>query len=253
MKNYKLTLAYDGSRYKGWQRLGAGELTIQDTLEESMKKILRSPVRIQGSGRTDAGVHARGQVANAKVQFQKGRELSVTELQAEMNHILPEDIRVLSIEEVSADFHARYSAVSKTYSFYVDTNEKPNVFERKYYYHFPYEIDVEKMKAAALHLEGIHDFSAFTDDKAEEKDRIRSIYSICIEEKNDRIHFQYKGNGFLQHMVRIMTGTILEVGRGDRSPEEMKYILEKGKREFAGFLVPAKGLFLDKVEYESKR
>ena len=249
MKNYKLILAYDGSRYKGWQRLGAGELTIQDTVEDAMKKVMFSPVRIQGSGRTDAGVHARGQVANAKVQFQKGNELSVGELQRKLNQILPEDIRVLNVEEVPAEFHARYSAVSKTYSFYVDTKEKPDVFRRKYYYHFPWELDLGKMRKAAKCLEGSHDFSAFTDDKIEEKDKVRNIQSILIEETNGMIHFQYQGNGFLQHMVRIMTGTLLEIGRGDREPEEIVHILESRDRANAGFLVPAKGLFLDKVEY----
>ena len=249
MKNYKLTLAYDGSRYKGWQRLGAGELTIQDTVEDAMKKVMFSPVRIQGSGRTDAGVHARGQVANAKVQFQKGRELSIGELQKKLNQILPEDIRVLNVEEVPAEFHARYSAVGKTYSFYVDTKEKPDVFRRKYYYHFPWELDLRKMRKAAKYLEGSCDFSAFTDDKIEEKDKVRNIRSIHIEETNGMVHFEYQGNGFLQHMVRIMTGTLLEIGRGDREPEEIKHVLESRDRANAGFLVPAKGLFLDKVEY----
>ena len=249
MKNYKLTLAYDGSRYKGWQRLGAGELTIQDTLEDVMSKIVACSVRIQGSGRTDAGVHARGQVANVKVKVQKGRELSAEELQVQLNQKLPEDIRVLNVEEVQMDFHARYSAMSKTYSFYVDTKEKPNVFGRKYYYHFPWKLDMKNMKIAAGCLEGTHDFSAFTDDKIDEKDKVRNIQKISIEEKNGLIHFCYQGNGFLQHMVRIMTGTLLEVGRGDRKPEEIKKILESSERANAGFLVPAKGLFLDKVEY----
>lgn len=249
MKNYKLTLAYDGSRYKGWQRLGAGELTIQDTLEDAMSNMFSCLVRIQGSGRTDAGVHARGQVANVKVQLQKAGKLPVREFQVKLNQILPEDIRVLNVEEVQADFHARYSAVSKTYSFYVDTKEKPNVFGRKYYYHFPWKLDLGKMRRAAKYLEGTHDFTAFTDDKAEEKDKVRSIQFVSIEEKNGLVHFQYQGNGFLQHMVRIMTGTLLEIGRGNKRPEEIVKILESKERANAGFLVPAKGLFLDKVEY----
>lgn len=249
MRNYKLTLAYDGSRYKGWQRLGAGELTIQDTLEEAMSRLFAHSVRIQGSGRTDAGVHAKGQVANVKLNIPKGRELSAVEFQTKLNQILPEDIRVLEVEEVPIDFHARYSAESKTYSFYVDTKEKPDVFRRKYYYHFPWELDLEKMRHAAKCLEGTHDFTAFTDDKVEEKDKVRNIQNIFLEEKNGTIHFRYRGNGFLQHMVRIMTGTLLEIGRGDRKPGEIEAILESKERAKAGFLVPAKGLFLDKVEY----
>ena len=249
MKNFKLTLAYDGSRYKGWQRLGAGELTIQDTLEDVMYKMFSYPVRIQGSGRTDAGVHARGQVANVKLRFQKTREFSVKDFQIRLNQMLPEDIRVLKVEEVKEEFHARYDAVSKTYSFYVDTKEKPNVFGRKYYYHFPWELDINSMRYAARYLEGMHDFSAFTDDKVEEKDKVRSVQGVHIEEMNGLVHFRYQGNGFLQHMVRIMTGTLLEIGRGDRNAEEIIKILESKERANAGFLVPAKGLFLDKVEY----
>ena len=249
MKNYKLTLAYDGSRYKGWQRLGAGELTIQDTLETVMSKMFACSIRIQGSGRTDAGVHARGQVANVKLKLRDEDLVSTKDLKLKLNQILPEDIRVLHVEEVQPDFHARYSAVSKTYSFYVDTKEKPNVFGRKYYYHFPWKLDMEKMKCAAGYLEGTYDFSAFTDDKIGEKDKVRKIQKISIEEQNGLIHFCYQGNGFLQHMVRIMTGTLLEVGRGDRTPEEIKKILESSERANAGFLVPAKGLFLDKVDY----
>ena len=249
MRNYKLTLAYDGSRYKGWQRLGAGEVTVQDMLEDVMRKIFSCSVRIQGSGRTDAGVHARGQVANVKLKLRDEDLVSTEDLKLKLNQMLPEDIRVLHVEEVQIGFHARYSAVSKTYSFYVDTKEKPDVFGRKYIYHFPWKLDMESMKCAAGYLEGTHDFSAFTDDKINEKNKVRKIHKISIEEKNGLIHFCYQGNGFLQHMVRIMTGTLLEVGRGDRKPEEIKKILDSNERANAGFLVPAKGLFLDEVEY----
>lgn len=244
MKNYKLILAYDGSRYKGWQRLGTGEKTIQDTLETAIQNTVTYPVHIQGSGRTDAGVHARGQVANMKIPFRLKENF-----QTQLNDLLPEDICVLSVEEVTGEFHARYSAVSKTYSFYVDTKEKADVFQWKYSYHFPWEIDLEKIRCGANYLEGLHDFTAFTDDKDEEKDKVRRIQSVSIKEKNGIIHFRYQGNGFLQHMVRIMTGTLLEIGRGDREPEDIERILKCKERAKAGFLVPAKGLFLDKVEY----
>lgn len=244
MKNYKLVLSYDGSRYKGWQRLGKDELTIQETLENAVSQLLGKKVEIHGSGRTDAGVHARGQVASLKVAFALEKDF-----REKINQALPEDIRVLSVKLVAGNFHARYSAVEKIYRYFVDTNEKADVFRWKYLYHFPFQTDVEKMKKAAEYLIGTHDFSSFTDDKTVEKNKVRAIKEIQILEKNGQIEFVYRGDGFLQHMVRILTGTLLEVGRGDKNPEDVLMILEEKERAKAGFLVPAKGLFLDKVEY----
>lgn len=244
MKNYKMVLSYDGSRYKGWQRLGNGEATIQETVENALENVLGVRVEIHGSGRTDAGVHARRQVASMKVPFAIKQDF-----QTLMNRMLPEDIKVLHVEQVAGNFHARYNATQKTYCYFVDTNEKADVFKRKYKYHFPYKIDVVKMKRAAAYLVGVHDFSSFTDDKTEEKDKIRTIKEIRITGKNGQVEFVYCGDGFLQHMVRILTGTLLEVGRGDMQPEEVLRILKGKERAKAGFLVPAKGLFLDTVEY----
>ena len=244
MKNYKMVLEYDGARYKGWQRLGNGEITIQAVLEKTIESVLQYSCEIHGSGRTDAGVHAKGQVASFKVPFQ----LKDSFLE-EMNERLPEDIRIKMVEQVQGDFHARYSAVSKTYSYLVDTREKPDVFGRKYAYHFPWKLNVCKMREAAVLLEGTHDFSSFTDDKNAEKDKIRTITRIRIREKNGQVLFQYEGDGFMQHMVRIITGTLLEIGRGDREPNNIIEILESKERAKAGFLVPAKGLFLEKVDY----
>ena len=244
MKNYKLTCAYDGSRYKGWQRLWNDERTIQGTLETAIEEVLGCSVEIHGSGRTDAGVHARGQVANMRVPF-----LLQSDFMGKLNQILPEDIRVSKVERVPGEFHARFSAETKTYRYFVDTREKPDVFKRKYEYHFPYQLDITAMKTAAIYLTGKHDFSSFTDDKTEGKDKRRAVYDIQITEQEGRISFLYQGNGFLQHMVRIMTGTLLEVGRGDRNPEEVLAILRAKDRANAGFLVPAKGLFLENVKY----
>ena len=243
MKNYKITLAYDGSRYSGWQRLGKGELTIQGVLEEALREMIGEKVEIHGSGRTDAGVHAGGQVANFKCE--KTIEPAFRET---LNQKLPEDIRVLRVEKVSGTFHSRYSAKAKQYKYYVDTNEKADVFRRKYTCQYPEKLDLGIMKQAAEYFCGTHDFSGFTDDKSE-KDKVRTIYWIEITEENGIICFAYYGNGFLQHMIRILTGTLLEVGTGKKMPEDIISILEQKERAKAGFMVPAKGLFLEKVEY----
>ncbi len=247
MKNYKGIVSYDGARYKGWQRLGRGELTIQDTLEEAIRESLHCNVEIHGSGRTDAGVHARGQVFSMKVPC-----LLSEDFVWKINQKLPEDIRLLHIERVQGSFHARYSAIGKKYRYYVDTREKQGVFLRKYSCHFPYELDWNAMEIAKSYLVGTHDFSSFTDDKSLEKEKIRTIESISIEKRQGMLVFQYEGDGFLQHMVRILTGTLLEVGQGKKAPEDMKIILEKKERAAAGFMVPAKGLFLEEVYYESE-
>ena len=244
MANYKLVLSYDGSRYKGWQKLGRSELTIQGIVEETIEKVLNCKVEIHGSGRTDAGVHARGQVANMKSPF-----LLKETFRDELNAKLPEDIRLVEVVRVPGEFHARYSATSKEYRYCVDTNEKQSVFTRKYTCHYPENLDVALMKMAVGYLKGTHDFTSFTDDKTE-KDKIRTIYNIQIIEKNGILEFVYYGDGFLQHMVRILSGTLLEIGSGKMKPEELKYVLESKERAKAGFMAPAKGLFLEKVDYE---
>ena len=244
MANYKLVLSYDGSRYKGWQKLGKHELTIQEIVETTISKVLNCPVEIHGSGRTDAGVHARGQVADVKIPF-----LLKESFRDEVNEKLPEDIRILEVIRVSGEFHARYNATAKEYRYYVDTKEKQSVFSRKYACHFPEELDMKAMRATVAYLMGTHDFTSFTDDKTN-KDKVRTIYDIQILEKNRVLEFIYQGDGFLQHMIRILTGTLLEVGSGKKKPEDMETILESKERAKAGFMAPAKGLFLEKVNYE---
>ena len=245
MKRYKLTCAYDGSRYKGWQRLGECENTIQEKIETAIEEVLNFRVFIQGSGRTDAGVHAKGQVFDMKLPFPLREEFF-----SQINQNLPEDIRLLKVEEVPGDFRARYDAKSKTYEYFVCTGERPSVFETKYVYHFPHELDIKAMQKGASYLLGKHDFTSFTDDKTEEKNKSRIIHEIHIIEEEGKILFEYCGNGFLQHMVRIITGTLLEVGRGDKKPEEVLRILKVKNRGEAGFLAPAKGLFLKEVQYD---
>lgn len=244
MANYKLVFSYDGSRYKGWQKLGNQELTIQGIIEQAISKLLSCPVEIHGSGRTDGGVHAKGQVANMKIPFllkDNFREL--------LNENLPEDISLLAVEKVEGSFHARYSATGKTYCYYVDLNEKASVFSRKYTYHFPKNVDMQQLEKGAEKLIGRNDYSSFTDDKTE-KDKVRSIYKIEVFEKDGILEFVYQGDGFLQHMVRILTGTLLEVGVGKISPEDIPEILAAKERAKAGFMAPAKGLFLESVDYD---
>ena len=206
--------------------------------------MLDYPVEVHGSGRTDAGVHARGQVASMKIPF-----VLKEDFVQKVNEKLPEDIRIQMVERVSGNFHARYSAIKKRYCYYVDTNEKAKVFRRKYTCHFPEKLDRKAMEEAAKQLLGTHDFSSFTDDKSD-KDKVRIIYDIQIKENDGVLAFEYYGDGFLQHMIRILTGTLLEVGCGKKSPKEIPEILKQKERAKAGFMVPGKGLFLENVEYD---
>ena len=246
MLNYKMVFSYDGSRYKGWQKLGDDTLTIQGILERTISEILDYVVEIHGSGRTDSGVHARGQVVNMKLPFALKEDF-----QRILNETLPEDIQLLAIERVGNGFHARFSAVEKTYCYYVDTNEKANVFMRKYCYHFPKKVEKVLMEKAVKYLTGTNDFSCFTDDKSE-KDKVRTIHDIQIKETEGVFEFVYTGDGFLQHMIRILTGTLLEIGCGKRKPEEIRNMIASKERANAGFMTPGKGLFLEKVKYDER-
>lgn len=247
-KNIKLILEYDGSRYDGWQKQGNTDNTIQGKLEAILEKWTGEETEIHGSGRTDAGVHAKGQVANFHVDAkicQKAEEAKIY-----LNRYLPDDIRVLEAKEVSERFHSRLNAVRKTYSYTVETADKKNVFERKYVYGLGECLDVERMRTAAGYLLGEHDFKSFCSNKKMKKSTVRRLDSIEIVERGSQVSFVYKGNGFLYNMVRILTGTLLEVGLGKRRPEEMQTILAAMNREAAGMTAPPEGLFLVNVEYE---
>lgn len=246
MRTYKLTIAYDGTRYKGWQRQGLIGNTIQQIVEECISKLLGYEIEIDGSGRTDAGVHARGQV----VSMQVSGKLSVSFLD-DVNEVLPEDVKVCAVELMPNGFHGRYNATAKRYSYLVDTREVPSVFCRKYACHYPFELDVPSMKAAAKWMIGTHDFSAFTDDKTE-KSKKRTIHDITIEENGFMLKISFYGNGFLYHMVRILTGTLLQIGVGEKCALDVKEMLDKKDRSLAGFLAPAKGLCLEEVYYGGK-
>ena len=248
MRNFKLILQYEGTRYQGWQKQESTDNTIQGKLEMLLTKMTGVKTEIQGSGRTDAGVHALGQVAN----FHADTKMSCEEVMDYMNRYLPDDIGVIFVEEMPQRFHSRLNAKGKTYVYRILNSEIPRVFERRYVYEYPGSLDIKAMQQAAAYLIGKHDFKAFTSAKKGKKSTVRTIESIAIDKKEDEIYLTYKGDGFLYHMVRILTGTLLEVGAGERKPEDVKEILESGLREKAGALVPAKGLTLVAVDYNDR-
>ncbi len=244
MPSYKLTLQYDGSRYRGWQRLPDTEMTVQGKLEAILGRCFGSPVEVQGSGRTDAGVHALGQVAS----FHTDRDLPPGELLAALRRWLPEDIGAVSLDYAPPRFHARLSAVEKRYRYRVWTTQAPCVFERRFVYVLPGEYSIPAMERAAELLEGTHDFRACSAVKTK-KSTVRTLSRVEISREGDELRFDFTGDGFLHHMVRILTGTLLEIGRGDRPPESAGELLTGGPRAAAGFTVPAKGLCLMEVRY----
>ncbi|MCI8613736.1 tRNA pseudouridine(38-40) synthase TruA [Parablautia intestinalis] len=255
MRNFKIVLQYEGTRYRGWQRQVSTENTIQGKLEALLTKMTGEKIEIIGSGRTDAGVHALGQVAN----FHADTQMSPEEILNYMNFYLPEDIAVISVKEVSERFHSRLNVKGKSYCYRVVQTEVPHIFDRKYAHFMKEDLDVAAMEKAAEILVGTHDFKAFTSSKKGKKSTVRTIEKIEIKKTvsasmrmqnvQDEIRFIYSGNGFLYHMVRIMTGTLLEVGTHKKRPEEVAEILDSGLREKAGELVPAKGLILMEVRY----
>ena len=246
MGNYRIILQYEGTKYQGWQRQDSTDNTIQGKLEALLTKMCGEPVEIQGSGRTDAGVHAYGQVAN----FHGNTELSTEEIMEYMTRYLPEDIGVIKVEKVPERFHSRLNAKGKVYCYRVMTGNVPHVFDRRYVYEHPERLDVAAMKEAAAMLVGTHDFKSFTSTKRGKKSTVRTIESIDIALIGDEVRFTYKGDGFLYHMVRILTGTLLEVGEGKRPVTDILQIIEAKNRENAGFLAPAKGLALMEVIYK---
>ena len=245
MRNFKVTLQYEGTRYQGWQKQESTDNTIQGKLEALLSKMAGTKVEIQGSGRTDAGVHAAGQVAN----FHLDTDQSPSQIMDYMNFYLPEDIAVISIEEVPERFHSRLNAKGKTYLYRVINSPVPHIFDRKYAWTVEEKLDLDAMRKAAAFLEGTHDYKAFTSLKKSKKSTVRTVERILIECVDDEIRFTFRGDGFLYHMVRIMMGTLIEVGLHKKKPEEITGIFEKGLRENAGELVPAKGLTLLEVRY----
>ena len=245
MRNIKVILQYEGTKYQGWQRQVNTGNTIQGKLEAILTTMCGRKVEVQGAGRTDAGVHALGQVANFHLETDKSPE----EIMVYMNRYLPEDIAVIAAAEASQRFHSRLNATGKTYCYRVLNSATPHIFERRYVYMMPEELDLEAMEQAAKLFCGTHDFRAFTSNKKSKKSTIRTVDEIRIKKVGDEIRFTFQGNGFLYHMVRIMMGTLLEVGKHERDMSQVEYLLHAGRREDAGFLVPAMGLALVEVRY----
>ena len=245
MRNFRIVLQYEGTKYQGWQKQESTGNTIQGKLENILSRMVDSPIEIHGAGRTDAGVHAKGQVAH----FKADTTMSENEILRYINQYLPEDIAVVSVKEAGERFHARLNAIGKIYQYRIMNSEIPHVFERRYVHEETATLDIQKMENAAERLIGTHDFKAFTSTKRGKKSTVRTIESITIDKIGDEIRMTYKGDGFLYHMVRILSGTLIEVGRGERSVESVSEALSSMERENAGFLAPAKGLTLMEVLY----
>ena len=244
MRNLRLDICYDGSRYRGWQRLPGKDDTIQGKLETALSRILGEPIEISGSGRTDAGVHAMGQVAN----FHCSSTMTAPEILDNLRRYLPEDIGIYSCKDVSERFHARLNAREKTYRYRIWNSAQPCVFDRRYVAVMPEALDTDAMNQAASHLLGQHDFAAFCGNAKMKKSTVRYIRSLTVERQGQEIHITVTGNGFLHNMVRIIVGTLVEAGRGDRDPDSIPALFE-GKRADAGFLAPPQGLCLMEVYY----
>lgn len=245
MRNFKMIIEYDGAAYCGWQRQPNG-ISIQQILEEAAGKITSGKVTLIGSGRTDAGVHAINQVAN----FKSPTSLPAEKIIRGINSVLPPDVVVKKLEEVPIDFHAQRDVKSKVYVYRICNQSLRPALGREYFWHIRYPLNLEKMREAALYLPGTHDFSCFCATGTDVKDRVRTLTRIAIETGPDGlIEITVEARGFLKYMVRNIIGTLTEVARGKRRPEEMKNIIDSRDRNFAGITAPACGLFLKEVKY----
>jgi tRNA pseudouridine38-40 synthase len=245
MRNIKLTIQYDGSKYRGWQRLGDSDQSIQGKLENVLSKMAGENTEIIGAGRTDAGVHAENQTAN----FKTNSHLTLLEMLDYCYKYLPEDIVVKRVEEMDPLFHSRYNAREKIYKYRICNKRYHDVFDRKYSYHVNGKLDIKIMKEAAKYFIGEHDFTSFTSMKSKKKSAIREVYSIDIIKTESGLDINFRGNGFLYNMVRIITGTLIEIGLGNIPMESIPEIMDKKDRSLAGPTAPAQGLFLMEVIY----
>lgn len=244
MRNLRLDICYDGTRYRGWQRLPGVENTVQGKLETALTRILEEPIEVSGSGRTDAGVHAAHQIAS----FHCESEMLPEEILSRLRRYLPEDIGIYSCQEAAPRFHARLNARGKTYRYRIWNSEAPCVFERRYLWADPEKLDEGAMERAAALFLGEHDFSAFCGNKKMKKSTVRRIDSLDVVRRGSELVITVTGDGFLYNMVRILVGTLIEVGRGERPIESIPSLFG-GRREQAGFLAPAQGLCLMEVYY----
>ena len=245
MIRYKCIISYDGSGFSGYQ-VQPKKRTVQSVIEAVLTKMHKgSSVKISASGRTDAGVHAKGQV----IHFDSPLSLPVEKWELALNSMLPEDISVLSVKEADPAFHARFDANGKEYRYYLNQSPKRDPFQRNYAFHYPYPLNLEAMREASAYLLGTHDFSSFCSARTEVEDKVRTIKTIEILQDEEKVSFHFIGNGFLYNMVRILVGTLIEVGSGKRKSEEIMEILEKRDRRYAGITAPGQGLYLWQVLY----
>ena len=245
MYNYKLVIQYDGSRYRGWQRLGNTGNTIQGKLENVLSEMTGEPIEVTGCSRTDAGVHALAQVAN----FKTGKRYEESHIKEYLNRYLPKDISILDVESVPERFHARYNAKYKTYLYKIWNREYSNPFMRKYSMHVENKLDVDKMKEASQYFIGEHDFTAFSNAKSKKKSMVRMIYSVTVDQEDGFVLIRMVGNGFLYNMARKIAGTLIEVGLGKLDAGTIPDIINSRDRSRVGFIADACGLYLEKITY----
>ena len=246
MPVYRLLLCYDGTRYRGWQKQGNTPDTLQEKLETLLSRVLKESIEVQGCGRTDAGVHARRQTCS----FRTAEPINTETVLNDIRQYLPEDIGALSLSEAGSRFHARLSALEKTYVYRIRVSDTPDVFSRKYVYRYPCKPDLKALRAAAKYLTGTHDFTAFTSDRrvrTGKKSGIRTVYEISAElagEDLGELRLTFRGDGFLYNEVHILAGTLLNAALGKTRPEDIPLILDSRDREQAGPTLPPQGLIL---------
>lgn len=245
MRNIKLTIEYDGKCYNGWQKQ-PNKLNIQGEIERAIYNITKEEVDLIGSGRTDAGVHALGQVAN----FKTNSQISIEKIPLAINSQLKNSIVIKEAEEVNERFHSRYNAKRKTYRYIINNSKCGTAIYRNLEYSYPFKLDAEKMKQASKYFEGEHDFKAFKSSGTSSKNSVRTIYKAIVKQEGEKIIIELTGNGFLYNMVRIISGTLLDVGLGKIQPEEIPEMIESKDRQRAGKTLPAHGLYLVEVKYD---
>ncbi|WP_188066797.1 tRNA pseudouridine(38-40) synthase TruA [Brevibacillus brevis] len=244
MKRLRCVLAYDGTDFSGFQ-VQPDQVTVQGEIEAALNRVTGEDIQVFGSGRTDAGVHARGQV----IHFDTSSNIPVDKWRFVLNNQLPDSIVIRTVEEVDASFHARFDVQVKEYRYCIDNNPVADVFRHRYADHVRFPLDVDAMQQAAHYLVGEHDFTSFCSAKTFVEDKVRTVYGLSVEKIGDEVWVTCRGNGFLYNMVRIIVGTLVEVGQGKRSPAELREILAACDREKAGKTAPAKGLTMWEVVY----
>ena len=250
MRNIRLILEYEGTNYHGWQtQVRSGKVTIQEMLEQALSDLAKEPIKTYASGRTDAGVHAMGQVVN----FRTESSIPAGAWAPALNHLLPRDIRVLSSDDVNMEFHARHSASGKMYRYSILNRPSQTVLSRNFCWHVTIPLNLRSMRKAATHLIGTHDFSAFRGSGCSAKSPVRTIRSLVIRKKNESIELWIEADAFLQYMVRNIAGTLVDIGLGRIAPAELKKILLSRDRSHAGRTAPPQGLCLVSVEYDLKK